>query len=76
MMPSRISSEPITQLSSRGLRNAPVAKTRIMCTSIAAMKIIAAQWCICRISRPPRTSKEMCSVEEYASDIGTPRSWA
>ena len=74
MMPSRSRSEPITQFSSRGLRKAPVTKTRIMCTNIAAMKIIAAQWCICRISRPPRTSKEMCSVEAYASDIGTPRS--
>ncbi len=63
-MPSSTSSEPITQLSSRGLRKAPVRKTRIMCTSIAAMNSIAAQWCICRTSSPPRTSKEMCSVEE------------
>ncbi len=51
------------QLSSRGLRKAPVKKTRIMCTNMAAMKSIADQWCICRISRPPRTSKEMSSVE-------------
>ena len=54
---------PIIQLSSRGLRNAPVKKTRIRCTNIAATKSIAAQWCIWRISRPPRTSKEMSSVE-------------
>jgi hypothetical protein len=53
----------MSQLSSRGLRKAPVKKTRIMWTIIAAMKIIAAQWCICRMSRPPRTSKEMSSVE-------------
>ena len=55
--------QPTTQLISRGLRKAPVKKTRIMWTNIAAMKSIAAQWCICRISRPPRTSKEMFSVD-------------
>jgi len=38
-------------------------KVRIRCTNIAAMKSMAAQWCICRISRPPRTSKLMFSVE-------------
>ncbi len=53
----------MSQLSSRGLRNAPVKKTRIRWTMMAAMNSIAAQWCICRMSRPPRTSKEMCSVE-------------
>ena len=53
----------MTQLSSRGLRNAPVKKTRSRWTIIEAMKSIAAQWCICRISRPPRTSKEMSRVE-------------
>ena len=30
---------------------------------MAAMKSSAAQWCIWRISRPPRTSKEMSRVE-------------
>ena len=54
---------PITQFSSRGLRKAPVKATRIRWTIIAATNSIAAQWCICRTSRPPRTSKEMCSVE-------------
>ena len=63
---------PITQLSSRGLRNAPVKNTRSMCTTIAATKSSAAQWWIWRMSRPPRTSKEMSSVEAYASDISTP----
>ena len=54
---------PITQFSSRGRRKAPVNATRIRWTIIAPTKIIAAQWCICRTSSPPRTSKEMCSVE-------------
>lgn len=71
-MPRTSSRKPKTQFTSRGLRNAPVKKTRIMCTSIAAMKISAAQWWICRMSRPPRTSKLMWSVEEKASDIVTP----
>ncbi len=53
----------MTQFSSRGLRNAPVKNTRNMCTVIAATKISADQWWICRISRPPRTSKEMSSVD-------------
>ncbi len=51
------------QLTSRGLRNAPVRKIRIMWTNIAAMNSIADQWCICRISSPPRTSNEMLRVE-------------
>jgi hypothetical protein len=62
-MPSISSRLPITQLTSRGLRNAPVTKMRIMCTNIAPTNSMADQWCICRINRPPRTSKEMCSVE-------------
>lgn len=71
-MPRTNSRKPNSQLTSRGLRNAPVKNTRIMCTSIAARKISAAQWWIWRISRPPRTSKLMSSVEENASDIRTP----
>ena len=51
------------QLSSRGLRNAPVKNTRSMCTTIAATNSSAAQWWIWRMSRPPRTSKVMSSVE-------------
>ncbi|CAL8968109.1 hypothetical protein PROP_00207 [Propionicimonas sp. T2.31MG-18] len=60
------------QLSSRGLRNAPVKNTRSMCAVIAATKSIAAQWWICRTSRPPRMSKLMLSVDANASDIGMP----
>ena len=55
---------PMTQLNSRGLRNAPVKKIRNMWTIIAAMKNRAAQWWICRMSSPPRTSKLMLSAEE------------
>lgn len=36
---------------------------------IAATKTSAAQWWVCRISRPPRTSKLMCRVESNAPDI-------
>ena len=67
---------PSTQLSSRGRRNAPVKNVRNMCTVIAATNSSAAQWWICRISSPPRTSKEMCSVDANASDISTPLSGA
>jgi len=49
-----------------------VKKTRNMWTTIDAMKISAAQWWICRMSRPPRTSNDRRSVEENASDISTP----
>ena len=38
--------KPITQLSSRGLRNAPVKKTRSMCTPMPATNTSAAQWWI------------------------------
>ena len=48
---------PMVQLSSRGLRKAPVKKIRPMCTTMEPMKMSAAQWCIWRISSPPRTSK-------------------
>ena len=54
---------PMVQLSSRGLRNAPVKKMRAMWTMIDPVKMSAAQWCIWRMSIPPRTSKEMFTVE-------------
>ena len=62
-MPSVNSTMPISQLISRGLRYAPVKNTRSMCAMIATMNRSAAQWWICRISRPPRTSKVMFSVD-------------
>jgi hypothetical protein len=54
------------------VRNAPAKNTRIMCVNIAATKISAAQWWICLMSSPPRTSKLMRSVEAYAWDIDMP----
>ncbi len=65
---------PISQLISRGLRKAPVKKMRRLWVSIAAMNSMAAQWCICRSSRPPRMSNDSASVDANASDIGMPRS--
>ena len=53
---------PMIQLSSRGLRKAPVKKIRAMWTTIEPMKTSAAQWCIWRISSPPRTAKEMLTI--------------
>ena len=66
--------EPTIQLSSRGLRNAPVKKMRSMWTTIDPTKMFAAQWCIWRMSRPPRTAKLKFSVEANASETGCPRS--
>ena len=63
---------PISQLTSRGLRNAPVKNTRSMCTKAAATNRSAAQWWIWRTSRPPRTSNEISSVEANASEMGMP----
>ena len=48
--------------------------TRSMWMMIAAMNSQAAQWWICRISRPPRTSKLIRSVEAYAWLIVMPSS--
>ena len=74
MMPMASMATPISQLISRGLRNAPVKKIRRLWASMAATNNIAAQWCIWRISRPPRMSKDSVMVESNASDMATPRS--
>ena len=50
-------------------------KIRSMWHKIAARNRSAAQWWICRISRPPRTSKLIRSVDAYASLIRTPFSF-
>jgi len=63
---------PISQLISRGLRYAPVKKTRSWWMTIAATKTRAAQWWICRMTSPARTSKLMSSVETYAADSVCP----
>ena len=75
-MPSVNSTMPMIQLISRGLRYAPVKNTRSMCAMIATMNRSAAQWWICRISSPPRTSNEMFRVDSYACDIVMPSSLA
>jgi hypothetical protein len=62
-MASSARTVPMTQLISRGLRKAPVKKTRNMCTVRATMNINAAQWWIWRMIRPPLMSNEMLSVE-------------
>ena len=59
-VPTKISRMPITQLASRGLRNAPVKNVRNMCANIAATNSSADQWWTWRTNSPPRTSKEMC----------------
>ncbi len=78
MKPSAIArmkrTKPNTQLISRGLRNAPVKKTRSMCRPMAATNSRAAQWCIWRTKSPPRMSNEMSSVDAIATDISTPLS--
>jgi hypothetical protein len=48
--------------------------TLIMCAMTAARNRSDAQWWICLISSPPRTSKLMSSVEANAWLIRTPRS--
>src|SRR5579871_2804159 len=75
-MPSTSNVIPISQLTSRGLRYAPVKNTRSMCAKIATMNMLAAQWWICLISSPPRMSNEMFSVDAYACDIEMPSSLA
>ena len=49
-------------------------KTRSMWMVSEAMNRSAAQWWICLISRPPRTSKLIRSVDWYASLIRMPSS--
>ena len=71
-MPSTMSEKPMSQLSSRGLRNAPVKNTRNMCTKIATMNTSAAQWCICRNSRPPLTSNAISIVDSKARETVAP----
>ena len=47
----------MTQLISRGRRNAPVKKTRQRWATIVARNTSAAQWWIWRMTSPARTSK-------------------
>ena len=50
-------------MSSRGLRKAPVKKTRSRCSTIAARKTSAAQWCVWRISSPAFTENERSTTD-------------
>ena len=54
---------PMSQLVSRGRRKAPVKKMRSRWTTIEATNSSAAQWWICRMNRPPRTSNDRFSAE-------------
>ena len=67
---------PISQLISRGRRNAPVKKTRLAWTTIAARKTSAAQWWTWRISSPARTSNDSRMTESKAADTSAPTSGA
>ena len=58
---------PMQYVRSRGLRNAPVKKTRSRCRTIAARNTFAAQWCVWRISSPALTSSEMSTTDAYAA---------
>ncbi len=71
-MTSRNIVKPMTQLSSRGLRNAPVKKMRPMCVTIAAAKTSAHQWCACRITSPACVSNDSFSTDAYAPVIVRP----
>ena len=65
--------QPMTQLISRGRRNAPVKNTRARCTAMEARNSRAAQWWIWRMTRPARTSKLSSRADRNAAVISTPR---
>ncbi len=67
-----MSVKPTSQLSSRGLRNAPVKKMRAMWVTMDAVNTSADQWWTWRMSRPPGTSKDMNSVDSKALVMWTP----
>ena len=54
---------PTNHVRSRGLRNAPVKKTRKRWRMTAAMKTFAAQWWVCLIRSPALTDVEMSSTD-------------
>ena len=62
-IPSSRSVTPISQLISRGRRNAPVKKIRIRCTTMAATNTSAAQWWVWRMTMPARTSKLILTTD-------------
>ena len=62
----------MSQLTSRGRRNAPVKNTRQTWTTIEATNTSAAQWWTCRINRPARTSNDSRMTESKAADTSAP----
>ncbi len=53
----------MSQLTSRGRRNAPVKKMRHRWMTMAARNTSAAQWCVWRMSRPARTWNDSRNTE-------------
>ena len=78
MVPDSPASMPASsravQISQSGSRNRPRKNTQISRRPTAATDRSADQWCTCRISSPPRTSKLMSSVDWYARLIVRPSS--
>jgi hypothetical protein len=73
-MPSGSSVTQISQSGSARPENRPRKNTRSSRRQIAATNRSADQWCTCRMSSPPRTSKVMASTERYAWLVVTPSS--
>ena len=73
-MPSGSSATQISQPGSARPENRPRKNARSSRRHIAATNRSADQWCTCRISSPPRTSKLVASTDRYAWLIGTPSS--
>ena len=73
-MPSGSSATQISQSGSARPENRPRKNARSSRRIIAATNRSADQWCTCRISSPPRTSKLMSSMDWNALLIGTPSS--
>ena len=73
-MPSGSSATQISQPGSARPENRPRKNARSSRRQIAATNTSADQWCTCRISSPPRTSKPMASTDRNAWLIGAPSS--
>src|SRR6266568_3534292 len=73
-MPSGSSATQINQPGSARPENRPRKNARIRRRHTAATNTSADQWCTCRISSPPRTSKLVASTDRYARLIVTPSS--
>ena len=65
-MPRGSSATQISQSGSARPENRPRKNTRSSRRHTAPANTSADQWCTCRISSPPRTSKLMASMDRYA----------